>query len=74
MNMYNKGNSAIVLVIALIFILAGIFVAVLTVSGTLEKTGFEFLSAFNAYFFGVILAIILVVIGIFLLYFGLHGN
>ena len=72
--MDNKGNSAIVLVIALIFILAGIFVAVLTVSGTFEKTGFEFLSAFNTYFFGIILAIILVVIGILLLYFGLHGN
>jgi len=72
--MDNKGNSAIVLVIALIFILAGIFVAVLTVGGTFEKTGFEFLSAFNTYFFGIILAIILVVIGIFLLYFGLHSS
>ena len=72
--MDNKGNSVLVLVIALIFILAGIFVAILTLSGTLEKSGFEFLSAFNLYIFGIIIAIILVVIGILLLYFGMHGQ
>ena len=72
--MDKKGNSAIVLVIALIFILAGIFVAILTLSGTFEKAGFEFLSAFNMYIFGLIIAIILVVIGLLLLYFGLHGS
>jgi uncharacterized membrane protein len=72
--MADKGNSALVLVIALIFILAGIFVAVLTLSGTFEKSGFEFLSAFNTYIFGMIIAIILVVIGFLLLYFGMHGR
>jgi hypothetical protein len=72
--MDNKGNSAIVLVIALIFILAGIFVAVLTLSGTFKKAGFEFLSAFNLYIFGMIIALILVVIGLLLLYFGMHGS
>jgi len=72
--MDNKGNSAIVLVIGLVFILAGIFVAVLSLSGTFEKAGFEFLSAFNLYIFGMIIAIILVVIGFLLLYFGLHGS
>jgi hypothetical protein len=72
--MDNKGNSVVVLVIALIFILAGIFVAVLTLSGTFENVGFEFLSAFNMYIFGIITAIILVVIGILLLFFGLHGS
>ena len=72
--MANKGNSAIVLVIALIFILAGIFVAVLTLSGTFAQSGFEFLSAFNTYIFGMIIAVILVVIGFLLLYFGMHGH
>lgn len=72
--MADKGNSSLVLVIALIFILAGIFVAVLTLSGTFEKSGFEFLSAFNTYIFGMIIAIILVVIGFLLLYFGMHGS
>jgi len=72
--MADKGNSVLVLVIALIFILAGIFVAVLTLSGTFEKSGFEFLSAFNSYIFGMVIAIILVVIGFLLLYFGMHGR
>jgi hypothetical protein len=72
--MDNKGNSVLVLVIALIFILAGIFVAVLTLSGTFEKSGFEFLSAFNTYIFGMIIALILVIIGFLLLYFGMHGR
>jgi hypothetical protein len=72
--MDNKGNSAIVLVIALILILAGIFVAILTLSGTFEKAGFEFLSAFNLYIFGMIIALILVVIGFLLLYFGMHSS
>jgi hypothetical protein len=72
--MDNKGSSVTVLVIALIFILAAMFVAVLTLSGTFEKAGFEFLSAFNMYIFGIIIAIILAVIGLLLLYFGLHGS
>jgi len=72
--MDNKGNSALVLVIALIFILAGVFVAILTMSGTFAKTGFEFLSAFDMYIFGVIIAGVLVIIGFLLLYFGMHGN
>jgi cytochrome c biogenesis protein CcdA len=72
--MDNKGNSVIVLVIAFVLILAGIFVAILTLSGTFEKAGFEFLSAFNTYIFGIIIAIILVFIGVLLLYFGMHGG
>jgi hypothetical protein len=72
--MDNKGNSVLVLVIALIFILAGIFVAILTLSGTFAQSGFEFLSAFNSYIFGMIIAVILVVIGFLLLYFGMHGR
>jgi len=72
--MDNKGNSAIVLVIAFIFILAGIFVAILTLSGTFEQVGFGFLSAFNMYIFGMVIAVILAVIGFLLLYFGMHGN
>jgi len=72
--MDNKGNSVVVLVIALIFILAGIFVAVLTLAGTFETVGFEFLSGFNMYIFGVIIAIILLIIGILLLFFGMHGS
>jgi len=72
--MDNKGNSVIVLVIAFVFILAGIFVAILTLSGIFEKAGFEFLSAFNTYIFGIIIAVILVFIGVLLLYFGMHGG
>ena len=72
--MDNKGNNVLVLVIALIFILAGIFVAILTLSGTFAQSGFEFLSAFNTYIFGMIIAVILVVIGFLLLYFGMHGH
>jgi len=72
--MDNKGNSVLVLVIALIFILAGIFVAILTLSGTFAQSGFEFLSGFNTYIFGMVIALILVVIGFLLLYFGMHGQ
>jgi cytochrome c biogenesis protein CcdA len=72
--MDNKGNSAIVLLIAFVFILAGIFVAVLTLIGRFEKAGFEFLSEFNTYIFGIIIAVILVFIGLLLLYFGMHGS
>jgi hypothetical protein len=71
--MDNKGTGIGVLVIAFVFIIAGIFVAILTLMGTFERTGFEFLSAFNTYIFGIIIAIILVVIGGLLLYFGMHG-
>lgn len=72
--MDSKGNSVLVFVIAFIFIVAGFFVAVLTFSGTFEKSGFEFLSGFNVYIFGIIIAVILVVIGFLLLYFGMHGH
>jgi len=72
--MNNKGSSVTVLVIALVFMLAGIFVAVLTLTGTFEKSGFEFFSAFNMYIFGIIIAIILVVIGFLLLYFNMQGS
>jgi len=43
-------------------------------SGTFAQSGFEFLSAFNSYIFGMIIAVILVVIGFLLLYFGMHGH
>ncbi len=72
--MDNKGNSVSVLVIALVFIFAGIFVALLTAMGTFEKSGFALLSAFNTYIFGMIIAIILGAIGLALLYFSMHGN
>jgi hypothetical protein len=72
--MDNRGNSVIVLVIAFVFILAGIFAAILTLAGTFEKAGFEFLSGFNTHSFGIIIAIILIFIGLLLLYFGMHGT
>ena len=73
--MDNKGNSVIVFVIAIIFILSGIFVAVLTVSGTIEKAiDAQILTSFNVYIFGIIIAIVLVVIGFLLLYFGMQGS
>ena len=63
-----------VLVVALIFILAGFFAAVLTLTGTFEKAGFEFISGFNMYLFGMALALTLAIIGGLLLFFGLHAN
>jgi hypothetical protein len=72
--MNTKGSSVIVFVIAFVFILTGIFVAVLTVSGTFEKTGFAFLSVFNSYIFGLVLAFTLLIIGFLLLYFGMQGG
>lgn len=72
--MDNKGNSVSVLVIGLVFILAGFFVAVLTFTGTFEKSGFAFLSGFSMYIFGLIIAFTLVVIGFLLLLFGLRGS
>lgn len=72
--MRSRGSSILVFVIAFVFIVAGFFVAFLTFSGTFEKSGFEFLSGFNVYVFGMIIAIILVVIGVLLLYFGMHGH
>ena len=70
--MDNKGNSVSVLVLAIVFILAGFFVAVLTFTGTFEKSGFEFLSGFSMYIFGLIIAFTLVAIGFLLLLFGLR--
>ena len=70
--MDNQYNTTIVLTIAIILILAGAFVAILTGIGTFEKAGFEFLSGFDTYLFGMTIAITLLVIGFLLLFFGLH--
>ena len=72
--MSNQQGSVGVLVVALIFILAGFFAAVLTLTGTFEKAGFEFLSGFNMYLFGMVIALTLAIIGGLLLFFGLHAN
>ena len=72
--MSKQQGSIGVLVIALIFILAGFFVAVLTLTGTFEKAGFEFLSGFNMYLFGMAIALTLAIIGGLLLFFGLHTS
>jgi|YelNatPaOPRAMG01_1025707.scaffolds.fasta_scaffold123001_1 hypothetical protein len=72
-NRYNKGNSLIVLVIGILLIIVGGIVEILTVSGVFEKAlNFEIMSAFNLYIFGTIIAIVLVVIGVLLLFFGLR--
>lgn len=60
-----EAAASLSLVIAFVFIVAGFFVAFLTFSGTFEKTGFEFLSGFNMYVFGM---------RVLLLYFGMHGH
>lgn len=65
--MKNRGNSVIALVIVFIFIVAGIFVAILTLSGTFSKAGFEFLSGFNMYIFGIIMDVIVVFTGLLFL-------
>jgi hypothetical protein len=72
--MSNRQGTVGVLVVALIFILAGFFAAVLTLTGTFEKAGFEFLSGFNTFLFGMALALTLAIIGGLLLFFGLHAN
>jgi hypothetical protein len=72
--MSNRQGTVGVLVVALIFILAGFFAAVLTLTGTFEKAGFEFLSGFNMYLFGMALALTLAIIGGLLLFFGLHAS
>lgn len=72
--MSNQYSTVIVLAIAVIFILAGFFVAVLTLTGTFEKAGFEFLSGFNTYLFGMAIALTLAIIGGLLLFFGLHAS
>ena len=72
--MSNQQGTVGVLVVALIFILAGFFAAVLTLTGTFEKAGFEFLSGFNMYLFGMALALTLAIIGGLLLFFGLHAS
>jgi hypothetical protein len=70
----NKGNSVSVLVLAIVFILAGFFVAVLAFTGTFEKSGFEFLSGFSVYIFGLIITFTLVAIGFLILLFGLRSG
>lgn len=72
--MSNQYSSTIVLVIAIVFMLAGFFVAVLTLTGTFAKGGFEFLSGFNMYLFGMAIALTLAIVGGLLLFFGLHRN
>jgi|GEM_PF-2735645 len=72
-NMDKRGNSLIILVAGILFIIVGAIVEILTISGVFEKAlNLEILSAFNVYIFGTIIAIILVVIGVLLLFFGLR--
>jgi hypothetical protein len=71
--MSKQHDSVGFLAIAAIFILPGFFAAVLTLTGTFEKTGFELLLGFNTYLFGMLLALTLAVIG-GLLFFVLHAS
>jgi hypothetical protein len=71
--MSKQHDSVGFLAIAAIFILAGFFAAVLTLTGIFEKTGFELLLGFNTYLFGMLLALTLAVIG-GLLFFILHAS
>ena len=71
--MSKQHDSVGFLAIAAIFILAGFFAAVLTLTGIFEKTGFELLLGFNTYLFGMLLALTLAVIG-GLLFFVLHAS
>ena len=72
--MSKQHDSVGFLAIAAIFILAGFFAAVLTLTGIFEKTGFELLLGFNTYLFGMLLALTLAIIGGLLLFFGLHAS
>lgn len=72
--MSNQCGSTTVLVMAFVFMLAGFFVAVLTITGTFAEAGFEFLSEFNMYLFGMVIALTLAIVGGLLLFFGLHGK
>jgi heme/copper-type cytochrome/quinol oxidase subunit 2 len=72
--MNNRGNGLIVVVFGVLFIIAGIVVEILTASGALANAiNSEILQAINVYFWGTIIAIVLVVIGILILFFGLKG-
>jgi len=72
--MRNQYNTVVVLAIAAIFILAGVFAAILTAIGAFENFDFGFLSGFNTYIFGMAIALTLAIIGGLLLFFGLHSN
>ena len=72
--MSNQHGTVGVLVIAVIFILAGVFVAILTAIGAFENFDFGFLSGVNSYIFGMAIALTLVIIGGLLLFFGLHTS
>jgi len=70
----NQFSSLTVLAIAVIFILAGIFIAILTAMGAFDSFDFGFLSRFNTYIFGVAIALKLQIVGGLLLFLGLHGS
>ena len=72
--MINQYSSAAFLVIAVVFILAGFLLAFALLTRIFEKSGFEFLSGFNMYLFGMATALTLAIIGGLLLFFRLHTS
>ena len=64
------GNDGVVgLVVGVSFIIGGIIVAIITANKSIEQARLlEFLSAFEGYLIGAIIAIVLIVIGGFILF------
>ena len=73
--MKDKGKSLAVMAFGILFIIVAVAVAVLAVSGAIDKAiGVEPLPALNGYWIGMILAIVLFVIGVLVLFFGMQGS
>jgi len=71
--MSNRAKSAIILVLGVLFILAGVVVAMLAVSGTIDRVlSNEILQAFSGYFLGMMITIVLLVSGIILIALGTY--
>jgi hypothetical protein len=73
--MDSKGKSLAVMAFGFLFIVVAIAVAVLAVSGAMDKLlDIEPLPALNGYWIGIIFAIVLLVIGVLVLFFGIQGS
>jgi ABC-type uncharacterized transport system fused permease/ATPase subunit len=67
----KRANGILVFLIGVFFIIAGIAVMFITVSGVMDQAlHLEFLPAFQRYIIGTIISALLIVIGIVILIFG----
>jgi hypothetical protein len=67
----NKANGSIVVLIGVLFIFAAFAVMLVTFSGVMDQAlHLDILPAMQKYIIGAVIAIILLVIGILILFFG----